>query len=201
MFFKYCGFIYHIWTCNKREGVCLFVIISITFCMICMMFFILSHILWTLAPLQTSARTRGLNSYQMFPSTLYQSTSELDCDIINEELMSPQKHCLKIHCESFCVKENCPLYLCKQHHQSYKKLLKLLNNVLSGHWFLLSCLLEPWLNYRCDDLKKEQVQKHLLIHTDHWLPLLFNFSHTLKCSFRLGLHHGINNTWTQIICH
>lgn len=103
----------------------------------------------------------------------------------------------KIHCESFCVKKNCPLYLCKQHHQIYRKLLKLPNNVLSRHWFLLNYLLEPWLNYRCDDLTKEQVQKHLLIHTDHWLPLLFNFSHTLKCSFRLGLHHGINNTWTH----
>lgn len=95
MLFKYCGFIYHIWTCNKRERICFFFVVSIIFCMICVMFFILSHILWTLATLQKSTRTRQLNSHQMFPSTLYQSTSEINCDIINEELMSPQKHCIK----------------------------------------------------------------------------------------------------------
>lgn len=164
--------------------------------MISTIFFILSHTLWILESLQMSISTRGWNSYQIF-IYLYWSTSELDCDIINRELMSSQNRCVKIYCESCCIKENCPLYLYKQPHQSYRKLLKLLNKALSSHWFLLSYLLLPWLIYRCGDLKKEQAQKHFLTHTDPLSPLLFNLSRSLKNSLKLGPHHGINNMWTQ----
>lgn len=118
----------------------------------CMTFFILYHTVRTLASLQKSISTRGWNSYQTF-IYLYWSTSELDCDIVNRELMSSQNRCIKIYCESFCIKENCPLYLYKQNHQSYWKLLKLPNKALSSHWF--RALLYPGFYYRCDDLKKE----------------------------------------------